>query len=506
MDYLDPDKKRQHTRRLFIGYGLMAVLIGLGTILLVLFAYGFSFDRSTGSIIQNGLVFVDTNPIEANVYVNGELRGRGDQRLVLPDDEYSIEVQEPGYRSWYKDLSLSGGSVVRLAYPLLFPETIETSTYRRFSQAPHLLSTSPDRRWLLLQESEDITSFVLYDLEQGINLPTFFSLPTGVVRQGVSGSELSVVEWSNDNEHVIVKHSYEDGVEFILVNRLDANQSQNLTDRFSDSTFHDISLIDKQYDQYHLFNRQTGNLVQAELESNDTEVVLEDIITYRSHGEDALLYVKEIPQIVGADSADERQEKDTVGVFMERVDSVYQIDSLPKGGAADYLLDLARFSGSWYVVFGHAEERRALIYQDPIELLEQEGITALNPVAILHTDANPRHVSFSTNARNIALQADEEYAVYDAEREEIHNFRVADEGTALPRGYWMDGHRITTIQSNTLFVTDFDGHNQQELVQCAPEYRPLFDTDYEYAYCIRHSDEDGQFGTLQRLLLRVEEE
>lgn len=507
MDYLDPDKKRQHTRRLFIGYGLMAVLIGLGTILLVLFAYGFSFDRSTGSIIQNGLVFVDTNPVEANVYVNGELRGRGDQRLVLPDDEYSIEVQEPGYRSWYKDLSLAGGSLIRLSYPFLFPETIETSTYRRFSQEPNLLSTSPDRRWLLLQESEDITSFVLYDLEQGINLPTFFSLPTGVVQQGASGSELSIVEWSNDNEHVIVKHSHDDGAEYILVNRLDASLSQNLTDRFSDYTFQDISLIDKQYDQYHLFDRQTGELVQAELQSNNAELVLEDVITYRSHGEDALLYVRELPRIdEGADSNDVAQAPETVGVFMERDDSVYQIDSLPKAPATDYLLDLARFSGSWYVAVGYAQERRVLIYQDPIELLEQNEVTSLSPVATLHTDTDPHHVSFSTNARNIALQASEEYAVYDAEREEIHNFRVAEEGTELPRGYWMDGHRLTTIQDDRLFVADFDGENQQEISHCVSGYRSLFDTDYEYAYCIAPSDEDGQFGSLQRLSLRVEDE
>ncbi len=502
MDYLDPDKKRQHTQRLFIGYGLMAVLIGLGTILLVLFAYGFSFDRSTGSIIQNGLVFVDTNPVASNVYIDGELRGRGDQRLVLPSGDYSIEIQEPGYRSWHKDISLLGGSLLRFSYPLLIPEDVETSVYRRFDAAPNILSTSPDRRWLLLQESSQVDAFVLYDLNQGINLPTFFSLPVGVLEQEVDNSELTIVEWSNDNRHVIVKHSFDGGEEFVLLDIDEPNRSQNLTDRFSNIPFTDISLVDKQFDQYHLFNRSLGVLQRAGLEQDDPSIVLEDIITYRSHGDDALVYAKELP-VIEKESTDDIQRK-AVGIFMSLEDRTYQIDALPKAPASDYLLDIAQFDESWYVVIGFTGNKQALVYRDPVALLEEDQLRTLLPVTTLRTEGEPTYVSFSGNARNIALQAGTEFSVYDAEREQSHTFRVNDQ-EAIPRAQWMDGHRLVYIQNEEMYVIDFDGTNQQSIAECLPGYQPLFDTEYRFSYCIGSPDDSDRFGLLHRLSLRVEE-
>lgn len=513
MDYLDPEKKRKHTHRLLIGYGLMGVLIGLGTILLVLFAYGYTFDRSTRSIIQNGLVFVDTNPVTANVYINNELQGRGDQRLVLPAGDYSIEIREDGYRSWRKELSLSGGSVERLSYPFLFPEQVEESTYRRFAQSPQLFSTSPDRRRLLIQEANQREAFVLYDLEQAINLPTFFSLPVGVMNTEAEDSELVLVEWSNDNQHVILKHDFRGGEEFILLDVENVSQSQNLSDRFSDIPFTDISLVDKQFDNYHLFDRDTGGLIFAELGEDETELLLENVITYRSHGSDILLFAREIPAVTEATMQSEEAQESTasneannVGIYILDDGDVYQLDTLPEASATSYLLDIARFSNSWYAVVGYANQNSVVVYRDPITLLEENPGRTLRPIITLRTENAPESVSFSSNARNIALQAGNEFTVYDAEREEMHRFNLGEEDESTSRAQWMDGHRIVAIQQNHMRISDFDGENQQTIAGCLPGHRSLFDNTYEFAYCVAPSDNEDNYGVLRRLSLRAEDD
>ena len=62
MEFLDPVAKKRHLRNLFIGYGLLTVLIGLSTYLLILMATGLDFFNLKGEVIQNGLLFVDSQP------------------------------------------------------------------------------------------------------------------------------------------------------------------------------------------------------------------------------------------------------------------------------------------------------------------------------------------------------------------------------------------------------------------------------------------------------------
>jgi hypothetical protein len=500
MDFLDPIKKRKHTRQLFIGYALMAVLIGLGTTILVLLSYGFSFDRTTGNVIQNGLVFIDTNPIAANVYVDGELRGRGDQRLVLPEGDYDLEIREDGYRSWTRSLDLRGGRVERFSYPFLFAQDLEQSTYRTFASQPRLMTTSPDRGWLLLQEAQKADAFVLYDLSQEVNLPTFFTLPPGIMTPSEPGSSLELVEWSNDNRHVVLKHVHDGGEEFILLAIDTPNASQNLSSRFSDIPFTTVSLIDKQFDSYHLHDAVSGRLWSAELATDASEVLLEDILTYRSHGSDTVLYVENTAPVRNNGS-----QSQTVRVRVLQDDQEYGIGSLPRRDGRDsYLLDIARFDGAWYVVIGSTSEKKTSVYKNPVDAIRADSTQPLIPEVTLRSEAEPSKVSFSSNARNIMMQAEGEFSIYDLEREESYSYTFGNESNA--QAFWLDGHRITVVADDILRVIDFDGYNEQELVPCQSSFRPLVDNGYEYLYCIAPSENDDLYGTLQRTSLRYNEE
>ncbi len=502
MDYLDPDTRRSHTRRLFLGYGLMAIVIGLGTILLVLLAYGYTFDRTSRSIIQNGLLFIQMEPVNAEVYINGELRGTGNQRLVLPAGSYAIEIRQDGYRAWYNDIDLSGGSVERFQYPLLFPEQIVGRTYRTFTAEPRLMTASPDRRWLLIQEAEQVDAFVLYDLRRQINLPTFFSLPVGVINSGSSDSSLELVEWSNDNQHVVLRHSFDDTEEYILLNHDDVSLSQNLSMRYADIDFTDISLVDKQADEYHLFDRVTGKLVYARLASDTTTLLLEDVVTYRSHGADRILFVSSGNDLLD-NSSDKENDEDELSVVLLDDAELYQIMTLPAGEASDYLLDLARFRSDWYVIAGTKNQRRIIGYKNPIEQLGSDRQQQLAPSFTLRTDEMPDRVTFSGNARNVLLQSAEDVAVFDLEREQGYRYSFNDSDRG--RANWMDGHRIISTWNNQLHVIDFDGRNQQQLADCLTDSEVVFDTGYEFMYCVAPS-EDNIYGSLVRYsLLAVDE-
>src|SRR3989344_6640991 len=99
MDLLDPNKKRAHTIRLFVGYFLVGTAIALASLILLFQSFGYDVDRKTGKVIQNGLIFISSHPEASDVYLNGDLKDRTDVRLAVPAGQYSVELKRSGYRT-----------------------------------------------------------------------------------------------------------------------------------------------------------------------------------------------------------------------------------------------------------------------------------------------------------------------------------------------------------------------------------------------------------------------
>src|SRR4051812_16392289 len=115
MDFLDPKRKKAHRRRLFLGYILMAVVLAMGTWLLLVSARGFDYDRKTGSIIQNGYVYTDSKPGGATVFLNNtQQRDKTSSRLALPAGQYDLRLELDGYRNWSRTVLVNGGGIERI--------------------------------------------------------------------------------------------------------------------------------------------------------------------------------------------------------------------------------------------------------------------------------------------------------------------------------------------------------------------------------------------------------
>ncbi len=176
MDFLDPRKKRINSIKLMIGHTLMGLVVVIGTYLLVFQAYGFDVDKKTGEVYQNGLVFLDSAPDGANITINGSLQnGKTNRRIALPEGSYKVEISKDGYRSWAKDITVTGGKVDYYRYPMLIPTELTTKRVAQLDAKPALVLNSPDRRYVLVQNADSLTSFTQYDLND-LKSSIFFSL------------------------------------------------------------------------------------------------------------------------------------------------------------------------------------------------------------------------------------------------------------------------------------------------------------------------------------------
>ncbi len=466
MDYLDPNKRRRHSMLLAIGYVCMAIAIITTTVILVYQAYGYGIDRN-GTVIQNGIVFFSSQPNPAEIRLNKKLlASQTNTRQTVQAGIYDARMTRSGYVDWHREIEVTGGSVSHYDYPQLLPKTVQTSQFASFAGFPSLATQSPDRRWLLVSEAADNRSYLLYDLKNLTKSPVTLALPADVATKSDTSEQWQASEWADDNQHVILRHDYDQKLEFISLDRQNPEQSINLSRTLSDTPAI-ISLNNKKYDQYYLYNGADHSLLTASLRAPVPVQFLKDILAFKSYADNTVLYCS---------SADAPAGKVVLRIRVG--DQSTLLRTFPE--SARYLLDIASYSGTPYVVASSASEDKVYIYKDPLNQLSSRRGSVIVPQQVLHV-TGADYESFSTTAQFIMAEHGNQVAVYDLENKNGYNYNLAASAPLDPQqthAEWMDGNRLTYVGANKLQILDYDHENQRSFTASAPT-PPFFTPDYK---------------------------
>ncbi len=489
MEFLDPDKKKQHNRRLVVGYVLMGVAILLAALILFMQSAGFDLDHKTGKVIQNGLIFVSSHPESATVYLNGKDQGRTDTRLTVPAGSYTVELKRDGYRDWKRSFNLEGSSIERLQYPVLFPTTLNQKDQRQYDNPPQFITQSPDRHWLLVQQPGSVTSFDVFNSNDPKATVEKIDLPANLLTATADTQHNELVEWSTDNRHVLVKHVFKDQSEYIMIDRQSPENSQNIT-KLLDLKTVTLSLRDKRADELYVFDEAAHTLKTANTKTKEMEDVLKDVVAFKSYGSDTLLY-----------AVTESKNPTKTDVKFRDGGKDYAVRTYTDAG--DFLLDVTRFDGHWYAVVGPKNEGRVTIYQDPMDHPKSDptGLPQAYSVLIMK---EPQFVSFSSNARFILVQSGAKFATFDAETNRRFYYDITTPLAGDQKARWMDGHRLLVESNGKVNVFDFDGINKQTLVDIQEGTLPYFDRDYTRLYTLARSRQDDSKAALTQTPLKLD--
>jgi len=474
MDFLDPKKQKAHTIRLRVGYVLIGLAILLATTILLYQARGYVIDRH-GRVIQNGLIFLSSQPEGADIYANNKMVDGTNARMVLPAGQYVFELKRTGYRDWKRGITIEGGSVQRFDYPFLFPTSLKTSVAKQYGGAPGFSTQSLDRRWLMVQTGAN--DFDLYDLRDEAPVPDSFTISPEVLSAGSVTTSWQTIEWSDDDRHVVLSRLFtkdgQPGREYILVDREKPAETINLSVLlgFTPTT---LQLRDQAYDQYYLFDQPNGALLTASIEKPTPQPYLSRVLAFKAHGKNTVVYAtnKDMP----ADKASVRV-RDGDQTF-----TIRQVAVSPT-----YLLDINRFDDNWFVAAGSANEDRVYVYKNPMDRLREVSNSAPVPSQVLKVVA-PNYLSFSTNGRYVVLESADSFAVYDAKTDKGYAYQSKlpiDPG--IGHATWIDGYHLSIVSGGQLAVMDFDGTNQQQLVPSSPAFAPFFTPDFKRLYTLADS-------------------
>lgn len=469
MDFLDPKRKKAHRRRLMFGYGLMAILVALGTMAVLYLAYGYDIDRKTGTLIQNGIVFVDSKPQGARIYLNEvEHRSRTATRMVLPSGVYTIRLEREGYRTWERTFNLEGGQIQRLVYPFLIPNQFVTTDIVQYDTLPALTTQSPDRRWVFVQVPSQIYQFQVFDLNDAEKAPVVITVPAEILTEPAAAASLTFVEWSNNNRHVMFKRTFGERNEFIVVDRENPAESVNINTSFG-ITPGFVSLKNKRHDQFYYLESVPGVLRSANLGNRTISAPLADgVAEYSSYGDDILLYATQ-----------EGTPEGKAEIRIIENDRTYLLRTV--SAAPKYVMDVAKYDNKWFYVAGGASDNTVAVYENPLATLKQQNHGSPQLTALVRLE-NPQFVSFSANTQFIGVQSGSNLVTLDLEHTRQYRLELGFDIPLASQVRWMDGHRYIFTVADQSYIVDFDGSNENTLVTSQLGPAPFFDRDYDNVF------------------------
>lgn len=446
----------------------MTILIAVSTVVLLYAAFGYGVNKD-GEVYQNSTVFLASEPSGANVNIKNASTGvvksvTTNDRLILPQGDYTVNFTKSGYRPWIKSVELRGGQITRLDYPFLFPKRITSKDIASYSAKPGLVTTSPDRSKQLIQKPNSFLQFDLFDNNSLSSSPVVLEFSDKLFSGLVSSSKMKLVEWSNDNRHVLIRYNSLSGDRFLLIDTKSPDRSININSKYS-KNFKSVRLRDKSPDNLYLLTGD-GVLQTGSLKNSSLQKVLNNVEQFQPYKNDTILYI----------SNKDIQKNNTVRVQLrDSGKGLITIKELPKSNK--YFIDLADYDGDLYVAVGASSGKDELyVFRDPLSSAEQNGDPAYF-TRTLRLD-NIKYLSFSSNARFICTQNGSSFDIYDAEDDRQFKFALDKKYADIKSHQWMDGHRLIVNSTNKVLEFDFDGTNVNELIKSTNDKMVSFNSDY----------------------------
>lgn len=470
MDFLDPNKRRHYHIRLITGYILVAIVIALGTVIVVYGANGYGINRKTGQIVQNGLVFTDSHPSNAEIYLNGvDQNSSTSSRLVLPAGNYELTLKKDGYRDWSRKFSLNEQSVSRYAYPFLFPTTPTTSTVKNYDSLPGLVTQSPDYKWLLVENTLGSVARPVFDVYDTTTLDktavdtTTLELPVNLLTNFSLDSKLTEVEWSTDNNHLLVEHDYPGGSEFVVINRSRPDESFNVDQMFNSLPVL-VNMRDRKIDQLYLLSAAGDLQVGDSTTKTVSTPILKQVLAYKPYSTSLITYITDVNEPAGM-----------VAGKIWSGGKTYKLNEFTAGKT--YLIEAAQFQGNFYYVVGSDTSGRLNIYKDPLDGLKDPAVKKALPFIALQNPGTTK-LKFSDNTRFIGTEIGQTFAIYDLET--LARYKYSLTNPLAGTMDWMDGHRLIGVSGGNVLVMDYDGVNKQTISPSLLPQGAIFSGNYNH--------------------------
>jgi hypothetical protein len=444
------------------------IIIVTGTILFIL---GYRLDSNKGRIEQGALVQFDSRPNGANVSIDGKsIFSNTPSKQTVVAGTRSFKVERDQYETWTKTLAIKAGTLQWFDYIRLVPKNLPVESVAAF---PTIVAakTSPDYKWMLVQETADSPTFQLVDLRsKEIKLSPLTldaSLYTDATTAGVTHS-FALIEWDQDGRYVIVKHSFKDTSEYIVVDTQDVAKSKNI------STLLGISLSELKFSGTSgntLYGLTDGTVRKLDLSNGTISRVLLTNVTQFA------LFDNTIITYTGTNPADANQR--VAGIYREGDDAPHILRTVNDQTTALKIATTLYYNDRYFAV------------------AEGSKLTVLTG---RYPSSSDRINSFSEEGNFLVAQAGLRFVSYEVEYQRETQSRIDTSETAAHTLRWLDPAYVWAVYDGHLSIREFDGANTHVIMKVEPGFDVTLSQNGKYLYGIGKSDAGYQIQRVTMIL------
>jgi hypothetical protein len=465
--------KRQLLIRRAITYSVMVlavVVIVAGTILFIL---GYRLDGDKGRLEQGALVQFDSRPNGADVAIDGKsINANTPSKQTVVAGKHTFVVNKNGYETWTKTLNVKAGTLEWLDYLLLVPKNLQTESVANYATV-YGEKASPDYKWLLVQEKSDTPNFQLVDLRSqqvkssSLLLPT--TLYTDATTAGVTHT-FTMENWDKDGRYVIVKHTYNDKSEYIVIDTQDVTKSVNV------STLLSISLSELK------FSGTSGSALYGLTDGTIRKLDLSNATISRglvSNVKDFNLFDNTIVTYTGTDPADAAHQ--VAGIYREGDDLPHVLRTV-NDLTTPLTIAATQYHGQDYIAISEGLKLSILAGKYPAST--DTANASLKNYDDLKVSSNIDTTQFSIDGDHLVVQSGLNFVSYEIEYMRETNATVATTETTPHTLQWLDDAYLWAVYDGHLSIREFDGTNVHVIMSMEPGFDATLSQNGKYLYGI----------------------
>lgn len=451
-----------------ISYILVAIFVVVGTYYLANYAQGILINPTTGDTTQNGLVIIQSKPVNAAVTLNDQtLNDQTPTRQILPVGNYTVSLNADGYKTWSKDFTVVGSDINWLDYPLLVPQKINTTQEAVFSKKP-VLAISNNRRMILAGTSSELR---IFNIANKKTTETEIKLPEELVASLGRKPVLRKLQFASNDRYILAKYQSGKKSYFVRIDHDQPDQSINLNDIF------ELKLKKVEFNEAGNFNDFYGqdnkNLYTLETDSQKVQKITAAIPAFHSF-KDYLFTVSSDPDNKTKSIISYRKD-DSDFVAIDEVDT-----------SSKYIIDVQQFKDRINLVV--ATDKKTYLYKNI-----RSGKT--KPITI---KTRTQQAIFSSNGRFLAISNGRQVQTFDLEFKHKFKFDISRKTTKFR---WTDNFRLSLVADSNTSLVDFDGNNNQAITHANSIFVPISNQNNESFISV---SKDKNRYVLERSRLRVE--
>jgi len=465
-------------------YGLMTVAVITLVVFLVLTMQGYRFSQDDGSLVQGGLVQFASRPSGARVIINDNpLGSTTSAKATLEPGEYDVIMQRKGYRDWNKTIDVRAGTVTWVNYARLIPEKLQTKTVDTQDDMADSLA-SPNNEWYAMLPDASSPEIVLADLQRDDPEVTTIELPETSYNADGEAHRFDLRTWSKNGRHLLVRHSYKGGQEWIAIDRENPDQASSIDTTLGIKAAQ-VEFLDNSGRLFYVL--ENGNVRRANLsEGTMSGPLISQVVSFE-------MSVYKDKFITYSTKADEDGRR-SVGYYRDGSKQPVVVRSFDATDSAILKLEIDEYYDETYLALAHDSRIEILKGKLPTE----DPVSSLKLVEEINLDSQVDRLAIKGDGRFIYLLADSQFVAYDLEQDARYTTDVKLAGGASVG--WLDQYILWSDVDSTLQFYDFDGSNHQSIVDVVSGFDVTLSRNGKYVYSIGQTD-DGRFKLQQTRLI-----